>query len=453
MNQGMQSNAQTLQEKLRKLCDAVILHSSSFSEYVKNLEQVRIYLLPVVQLEETKLSGLSYRLDRTILKGSDLGKAYTPTGLAKRGICYDRAADLIVIHRCQKQEKLRILGELDPDFSMRNTSIHKNTSSSFNTPDLTTQAIQKQLTAFGVLQFEVGLRDQKTGRMINREWNGKEIMQQLGWLKHMNADGNDIYIRPAAEHGLILVDDLQKEKIQEMKRKKFTPTAIIETSPNNYQVWIKLTTSSLNSAIRGLAARELADAFDGDKNSADSKHYGRLAGFTNRKPQYVKRGKQPYVLIHEFSGEVALAASTYLEHLNQSLDQVDILEEQKIRLKAIKTAKTPQDKQDPTHEYKRQAKVILARYGESTDLSRLDWMIVTDIAKSNHFTQQEIENVLKTCSPNIESRKAGHIEDYAKRTVEKAWKAIQTEEYQEKQLPEQQAKRVCESNKGGNFRN
>ena len=56
-------------------------------------------------------------------------------------------------------------------------------------------------------------------------------------------------------------------------------------------------------------------------------------------------------------------------------------------------------------------------------MSRLDWMIATDMAQSGRWTQEDIERGIRECSPNIESRKAGHIEDYAKRTAEKAWAA------------------------------
>ncbi len=444
----MNTEISSMQKRLQKLCDIAALHSSSFSEYAEKLEKVGVYLVPIVQLEETKLSGLSYRLDDMVLKGSDLGKSYTPSGLKKRGIRYDRAKDLTVIHRYQQREKLHVLSRLDSDLNICNTPIDKKPCASAPNFDPTSQAIQNHLNALGTTQFEIGLRNQETGRMINREWNYEEVVHQIGWLKYMNAQGNDIYIRPAAQHGLVLVDDLKKEKIQEMEKKGLTPAAIIETSPGNYQVWLKFTTSSLSPTVRKIVARALANEFDGDKNSADSKHYGRLAGFTNRKPQYSNNGKQPYVLLHEFSGKVALTASTYLEELDSN--QGVILKEQRTRLEAIKKASFQPNTYDPANEYKRQAKVILARYGESTDFSRLDWMIVKDLMKRSFCTQQEIEDVIKTCSPNIESRKAGHIEDYVKRTVKMAWKAIQIEEFQEKQLSEQQAERVCVSNKEKN---
>ena len=94
----------------------------------------------------------------------------------------------------------------------------------------------KQIEAFGVEHFEVGIREAKTGKMMNREWNRRELMQSAPWLKRMNARGNDIYVRPADNHGLVLVDDLTPGVIERMKQDGFTPAAQIETSPGNYQV-------------------------------------------------------------------------------------------------------------------------------------------------------------------------------------------------------------------------
>ncbi|WP_442905272.1 hypothetical protein [Janthinobacterium sp. CG3] len=73
----------------------------------------------------------------------------------------------------------------------------------------------------------------------------------------------------------------------------------------------------------------------------------------------------------------------------------------------------------------------------------MDWMIAQDMAKGGRFTVQDIEKGIRECSPNVESRKAGHIEDYARRTAEKAWNAPEVKHYRQEQAQEQsqQAKR------------
>ena len=103
------------------------------------------------------------------------------------------------------------------------------------------------------------------------------------------------------------------------------------------------------------------------------------------------------------------------------MDRGEAQKERAKRLEALKTASPDRySRYDPLKEYQRQAQRLLQRYGQEADFSRLDWMIATDMAKSGRFTAQDIEKGIRECSPHVESRKAGHIEDYARRTAEKA---------------------------------
>ncbi|MES7760918.1 DNA-primase RepB domain-containing protein, partial [Cutibacterium acnes] len=108
--------------------------------------------------------------------------------------------------------------------------------------DRTAQAIARQLKAMGCDRYDIGIRDASSGKMMNREWTPQEVQQNAAWLKRMNAQGNDIYIRPAeqARHGLVLVDDLSSDDLDAMKQEGREPAAIIETSPKNYQAWVKV---------------------------------------------------------------------------------------------------------------------------------------------------------------------------------------------------------------------
>ena len=78
-------------------------------------------------------------------------------------------------------------------------------------------------------RFEVGIRDAKTGQMMNREWNRAELEKAVPWLKRMNAKGNDVYIRPAGEHGLVLVDDLKPQALERMKANRHFGKVVLLT--------------------------------------------------------------------------------------------------------------------------------------------------------------------------------------------------------------------------------
>lgn len=285
--------------------------------------------------------------------------------------------------------------------------------------DRSLEAVQRQVKALGAERFVVGVRDARNGLMIQRDWRTAEVEGSLAWLKRMNARGNDIYIRPAGDHGLVLLDDLSAEALARMQREGYAPAAVIETSPGNYQAWVRLSEQPLPADVRTHAARGLAKHYGADMNSADAQHFGRLAGFTNQKPQHTRAGRQPYVLARACPGTVALASSAYIAKVQQSLQQEAVKLEQRRRLDAIQAVRPVGA--DAVQEYRRQAKRLLAQYGSDADLSRVDWMIAIAMAKSRRFTLQDIQRAIQEGSPNVDSRKAGHVEDYARRTAEKAW--------------------------------
>jgi hypothetical protein len=271
--------------------------------------------------------------------------------------------------------------------------------------------------------YEIGIRNQD-GRMMTRTWSKADTLKAVPWLKRENAKGADIYVRPAGEQnqGLVLVDDLTIGQVEKMKAGGYAPAVLIETSPMNHQTWVRVSATPLEPELATAFSRALARKYEADPNSADWRHFGRLAGFTNRKPEHVEAGRNPWVLCHEANGNAAKAAPDALEAVKRHLEAVGVRAEREKRLAALKTASdTPGNRNNPAQEYQRQAKRLLSKYSAEADLSRMDWMIACDMAKSGRFKPADIARALSECSPNIESRKPGHIEDYAQRTVAKAW--------------------------------
>ncbi|MQA40426.1 relaxase/mobilization nuclease domain-containing protein [Rugamonas sp. FT29W] len=100
IEEGLRTGVPSTRQRLQQLCDGAAAHCHSFSEYAERLAAVGVELVPVTQLEGRKMSGLSYRLDGVMMKGSDLGKGYSPMGLAKRGVSYDKERDGAAVGRC-----------------------------------------------------------------------------------------------------------------------------------------------------------------------------------------------------------------------------------------------------------------------------------------------------------------------------------------------------------------
>jgi hypothetical protein len=138
-----------------------------------------------------------------------------------------------------------------------------------------------------------------------------------------NSQGRNIYIRPQGEHNLSLVDDLTRKAVEQMKRTGFQPAAIIETSPGNYQAWLKHP-ERLPKDLGTAASRALAREFGGDLGAADWRHFGRLAGFTNRKPS--RRGADglyPFVRVIEATGSTYPVAERFLATVKRQLDEAN----------------------------------------------------------------------------------------------------------------------------------
>jgi hypothetical protein len=71
--------------------------------------------------------------------------------------------------------------------------------------------VRIQLRAMGCECFDLGIK-RDAGEMILREGQGAiEIAEAIKWLRHENAEGAHIYVQPAGNHCLSLIDDLTVE--------------------------------------------------------------------------------------------------------------------------------------------------------------------------------------------------------------------------------------------------
>src|SRR5260370_23165615 len=93
----------------------------------------------------------------------------------------------------------------------------------------------------------------------------------------------------------------------------FQPAVVIETAHGNFQVWLNHGQTISDRTFSTQAAKELARRFGGDPSSADWRHFGRLAGFTNQKlARRLPTGLPPFVQLREGRGGVYTAAPGFL---------------------------------------------------------------------------------------------------------------------------------------------
>lgn len=279
-------------------------------------------------------------------------------------------------------------------------------------------AVAQQLAALAHPRYEVGIslpaqpasegKEAKDERMMIRRWSAAEVERSLGYLKSQNAKGSHIYIRPEGAHAYSFVDDLSRQKLGEMKAAGFPPALVVESSPNNFQAWIAHG-QTLSPAESTAVAKSLASRFGGDPSSADWRHFGRLAGFTNRKPKYLNEGRYPFVKITESSGEIAPGSAQLIDQVRHALAlQRD--EEAKQRL-AYQRSSPGSSGGKSIEDFRASAK-----YGG--DDHRADLAFAT-YAVSKNVPLPEIEAALR--SRDLSHKGGGARQrDYVERTIKKA---------------------------------
>jgi len=157
------------------------------------------------------------------------------------------------------------------------------------TLDSTISVVRQQIAAMGCELCEVGVFRPETpgtdASMLLRVWDTDALRRSVPWLQTQNHDGRHIFVRPKGEHNLSMVDDLTADAVAAMDREGFNPAVVVETSPSNFQAWLKHP-EQLDKQLSTATARALAGRFHGDAGAADWRHFGRLSGFANRKPKY-----------------------------------------------------------------------------------------------------------------------------------------------------------------------
>jgi RepB DNA-primase from phage plasmid len=287
------------------------------------------------------------------------------------------------------------------------------------TRDITTLAVQQQVTVMASELFEVGLYNPNAEAtesvMIPRVWCAETIVKSVPWLRYQNSVGRNIYIRPKGEHDLSMVDDLTKEAVSAMKEAGFNPAVIVETSPGNYQAWLKHR-ERLSKELSTSAARALAQKFGGDRGAADWRHFGRLAGFANRKVKHfdASTGLYPFVRLIETAGGVYPEAERFLAGLKSDLERRHAEREQ-LRQRAKAVTIRPQD-----------LKNIDVFRGDSRyggDGTRVD-LAYAVYALSHRASAEEVEAAIRSRDLSHKGNQRRQ-NDYVERTIKKALATIE----------------------------
>ena len=269
----------------------------------------------------------------------------------------------------------------------------------------------------GCEMFELGLFNPEVRErgpiMIPRTWEADTLLRCVPWLRRENRDGRNIFCRPKGEHNLSLIDDLSAAAVTEMKRSGFGPALIVETSPKNFQTWVKHS-RPLPAELSTAVTKALASKFGGDAGAADWRHFGRLAGFTNRKSKYcdAHTGLYPFVHLIESSG------TSYPEHARF----VESVEEEVERRRELRDRAAKDFSNTPLRALKNIAEFRSdVRYGN--DGTRID-LAYAIYALAHGSSAEQVEVALRSRDLSHKGSEKRQ-DDYVERTIRKAFSAVE----------------------------
>ena len=298
---------------------------------------------------------------------------------------------------------------------------------------LTRQAIRRQLAAMPNDLYLIRLIHRPTRRAFpgERLWTADQLVNctTIRFLRVRNREGCDVYIQPFAADrnaGYILVD-LDRAHwtlVERMRTYGHDPCVVLETSPGHLQAWVHLSTSPLEPTLATALGKQLAIAYNADLASTDWRHLGRLAGFTNQKPQRLTfGGYAPWVKVLHARAGLATQADALLQRVLALAAMGPILEQRPPS--APLPIATPQSASTSIAAAEAQAiyTACIQRWRIHQRFPQPDWSIVDFWVARYLLLQgmppQQVQGILRLASPHF-PRRHGNPDDYLRRTIARA---------------------------------
>lgn len=300
---------------------------------------------------------------------------------------------------------------------------------------ITRQAIQRQLAAMPHDLFLIRLIHTTRGPFPGeRLWTATQLLNPatVSFLRIRNREGCNVYIWPYAEAqnaGYILLDldRAAPSVLESMWTNGHEPCVVLQTSPGHLQVWIHVSRLPLEPAVATAVGKHLAHLYGGDLASTDWRHLGRLAGFTNQKPQRrTASGYAPWVKVVHARAGLARDAELLLQSVVSLPPATRGRSHEAVSHPSEHAATLPHA--GPLDMDATQAMDIyqswIRRWRIAERFTRPDWSIVDLwIARkllSQGMPAEQVQDVLRLASPHF-PRRHTHPDDYLRRTVAHAF--------------------------------
>ncbi|WP_248886492.1 TraI/MobA(P) family conjugative relaxase [Acidithiobacillus acidisediminis] len=293
--------------------------------------------------------------------------------------------------------------------------------------------------------------DKKDG--VTRGFTSEEIAQRMPEMLRLQRRGENLYYTPLSDKKHhILIDDMDREKLERLIHDGYRPAVVLESSPGNYQAII--TVPKLGTPHDRDVGNRLSEALNreyGDPKLSGAIHPHRAPGFENRKPKHQREdGSYPEVRLLkaercECAKTLELARQIDADYQRQAQERAQkaleraAVGDREVQPDALKIDSRASN--EAVMAYQRHYRDVVKRQrGGGLDLSRVDSMIAVRMRVTG-FAQSAIEGAIRQCAPGIREKEEGRDwDDYAQRTARYAYsvagdrQAAELEKYRQQWL-------------------
>jgi RepB DNA-primase from phage plasmid len=271
-----------------------------------------------------------------------------------------------------------------------------------------------------------------------RLWTANQLSQApiASFLRGRNRQGFDIYLWPYANRGnagyiLLDLDRADSQIIATMRADGLEPCLVLQTSPGHLQAWVHVSATTLEPAVTTQIGRQLARTYGGDIASADWRHLGRLAGFTNQKPSRRQHSNfAPWVKVLHAQHGLARGGASLVEAAQSGLSPVcppppidprhaSLADDSLRPLASSQTIASSLSTATASAIYSRwMNRLRIAKRFSPPDWSIADLWIAKDLL-SRRTPLAQVHAILRLGSPGF-PRRHSDPEDYLRRTLARA---------------------------------
>lgn len=199
----------------------------------------------------------------------------------------------------------------------------------------------------------------------------------------------------------------------EQFRKDYEPTLVINTSPNKYQCFLKLS-EPVSKAEAKAISKALSKQYNAD-HTFDLARIFRLPDFRN-----VKYPERPLAVISEFNPQTTY--SPYNLPCERELTKPASAGEKRDDTNIIPTKNNSNLSLSVSrqYDYSHFLNSVPDKNNGEPDYSRADFRYAVYLLSQSHFDSNDVKDILQAESPMIQKRKGSGLDNYLQKTVERA---------------------------------